>query len=284
MATTKHGAPRTTAKDLKTRCKSLRDQLIGQQLATAEEVAAVWPGGALNHGQGFTGWIETYAQLTRFAGRLEVSVETHSAAQSQQLEAVVRAASSRAPKPLALTVGDYAVHPKSAHTLAFLDSLEAVQRPLVRLMIDRAQDETLEPSELEALLPMTRSLAQRTWAWVLLTPGVGLPFDDFAPIDPPVWTKELTPEDLLAIYFAHRELHAEAVAIMSAAIPRDGGPAQSRLSLSGFLTGYASEHGLPPSQLMRQWSLPESVAAALASAESHRVAEENAKAKRRDDA
>ncbi|GAB1344793.1 hypothetical protein [Gemmatimonas sp.] len=280
MAATKERGHRTTAKELRARCRSIREQLIGQQLATAEEIAAVWPGGESNYGLGMTGWIECYAQLTRFAGRLETSGAAQSAAQSAQLESVVRAASSRAPKPVVLSCGDYAVHPKSAHTLAFLDSLEAVQRPLVRLMVTRAQDETLEPGELDALLPMARSLAQRTWAWVLLSPGVGLPFEDNAQLVPPAWTEQLTPEDLLTIYFAHREIHAEAVAIMSAAIPHDGGPVQSRLSLSGFLTGYASEHGLPPSQLMRQWSLPESVAAALASAEAHRVADENAKAKR----
>lgn len=263
--------------DLKARCRALGRDLVGQQIATADEVTAQMPGGQENPLAGLAGWIECYAQLTRFAGRLEA---TGSKNDDAQLEAVVRAASTRAPVPLALSCGDHAVYPKSAHALAFLDALDAVQRPLMRVLVARAQDDALESTELDVLLPMARSLAQRTWAWVLLSSGVGLPFDDAAPIDPPAWTMELTPEDLLAIYTAHRRLHADAVAIMSAAIPREGGVAQSRLSLSGFLTGYASEHGLPPSQLMRQWSLPEAVAAALASAEAHRVADANAKARR----
>ncbi len=268
---------RTTASKLKSRCNSLRQQLGAYPEISQEELKDVWPGGKENPSRGFAGWIECYAQLLRLTGMV---FRKEPEGGGEELEAVVRAASSRTPTQVILSVGNHAVYPKSAHSLAFLDSLEAVQRPLIRLMVDRAQDETLSPNEVDALLPLSRSLAQRTWAWVLLSPGVGLPFDDNAPLDPPEWTAELLPEDYLAIYFAHRELHAHSVAIMSAALPKEGGAVQSRLSLSGFLTGYAAEHGLPPSQLMRHWSLPEAVAAAVAASEAHRVAEANANNKR----
>lgn len=268
---------RITAAYLKGRCKELRSQLSSYQSVSPEELKDVWPGGAENPARGFSGWIKCYAQLHRLVGTVFRQEPEDG---GEKLEVVVRAASSRTPTPVILSVGNHAVYPKSAHSLAMLDSLEAVQRPLIRLMVDRAQDDTLTPNEVDALLPLSRSLAQRTWAWVLLSPGVGLPFDDNAPLDPPAWTADLLPEDYLAIYFAHRELHAQSVAIMSAALPKEGGAVQSRLSLSGFLTGYAAEHGLPPSQLMRHWSLPEAVAAAVAASEAHRVADANAKQNR----
>ncbi len=70
---------------------------------------------------------------------------------------------------------------------------------------------------------------------------------------------------------------------MASAMPREEGE-RSRLSLSGFLAGYASQHGIAPSHIMRRWSLGEAIAAATAAAESHRVSEINAKRKQREGA
>jgi hypothetical protein len=272
-----------TAKTLRTRCNALREQLLGQQLATAAELAAVWPGGPENGLTGFDGWIACFAQLTRFAGRLE-ALSSRQAPDATLLENTVRAAAARQPVSVTLSIGDRLVYPKSAWALSWLDSLDAIMRPVARLVTELADTQGAPDEELRGLTALTQGMACRTWAWILLTEGVGLPFPSEGVIDPPEFTEHLLPEDYLAIFVAHRKLHFEAVAIMAAAMPDEERTERSRLSLSGFLSGYASEHGVPPSHLMRRWSFPEAMAAAVAAAEAQRVAEANAKAKRREGA
>jgi len=121
----------------------------------------------------------------------------------------------------------------------------------------------------------------RLWVWVLTHPGCGVPWDgDDAPLDPPAWTLDLLPEDLLLIDRAHRLVNAERLRIMTAAFPaaEDGGP-PSRLALGGFLAGYAHEHGVQPATLVRRWSLGEVFAASIAAADAHAQAEARAQAK-----
>lgn len=268
-----------TAPGLKARCRGLREQLEKQGVATAEEIARYWPGGSVNRYTGYDGWIECYAQLVRLAGRLERQTQTASQA-DDKLEATVRAAAARQPIPVALSIGEYAVHQKSAYALAFLDSLEAASRPLAALHASLIDGSTEADQTLRAMPDLVAITAWRTWAWVLCTPGVALPFGDVGAIAPPAWTADLLAEDYLLIWTAHRRLHYEATAIMANAMASDGGPERSRLSLSGFLAGYGAEHGIAPSVLIRRWGFPEAVAAAVASYESHRVATANAEAER----
>lgn len=267
-----------TGTALRARCRSLREQLLGQHIATAEELAGVWPGGPENALQGFDAWIECYAQLTRFAGRLERAATSET--DHTLLEATVRAAAARQPVPVALSIGERLVHPKSAWALSWLDALDAMVQPVARLATELATV-VEDPEELRGMPALAQGLALRTWAWILLSEGVDVPFPADGAIEPPEYTAALLPEDYLAIYVAHRRLHFEAIALMAAALASDeaAGPERSRLNLSGFLAGYASEHGIAPSHLMRRWSFPEALAAAVASAEAHRVAKANAKAK-----
>lgn len=270
---------------LRARCQELRTLILAptSPLASAEEVRAIWPGGADNRRRGLDAWIECYAQLARIAAR-EEAIAASRADASQQLDTVVREAAARQPVPVTLTIGERAVYPKSAWALSWLDSLDAVMAPVVRLSdeVIREAEALPEGETLDALRAMpalAQGMAIRTWAWILLEPGVGLPFPDEGAIEPPDYTAQLQAEDLLAIYAAHRQMHHTAIAIMASAMPREAGGERSRLSVGGFLASYASEHGLQPSHVLRRWSFPEAMAAAVASYESHRVAEANAKRK-----
>lgn len=277
---------RYTVPELRRRCQELRALVRAPRspLASEDEVRGAWPGGEHNPDHGLDGWIECYAQLAAFSARAEAR-ELRRAEASEQLEAVVRAAAARSPVAVTLSIGDRCVYPKSSWALAFLDSIDAAVAPVAGLandIRDALQGDTDADATLGALRGMpalAQGLAWRTWAWILLSEGVELPFPDEGVINPPAYTAQLLPEDYLRIYLAHRTLHADAIAIMAMAMPSEPGE-PSRLSLSGFLAGYASEKGVAPSTLMRRWSFPEAMAAAVSTYESHRVAEANAKRKR----
>jgi hypothetical protein len=267
-------ARRFTRTGLTNACRELRDTILAEQLATPAECAAVWPGGAENSDRTLDGWIYAYAQLSRLFGRLEL--RSQAGADDARLEQEVRRAAARQPISVGLSVGERLVYPKSAWTLFFLDALDAIVRPIAELQLALGD---ADPQDLRGQVPLLQGLAWRTWAWILTAPGVDLPFPDDGPIDPPAWTAELLEVDFVRLYAAHRKLHLESSLIMGTAFPSEDGE-RSRLSLTGFLAGYASEHGIPPSDILRRWSMPEALAAAIASAEAHRVAKANAERER----
>lgn len=228
------------------------------------------PGGGSNPDRGMDGWIEAYAQLRSFARRLETQSRTSTS--DDELERAVWRAASRAPVPVELSVGSHCVYPKSAWALWFLDSLDAIARPLAELTLEIAEADP----DVRGMPALAQGLAWRTWVWILTHADVGLPFDDEGAIEPPAWTADLIAEDFVAIYLAHKALHYDASAIMGQAFPREQGE-KSRLSLSGFLAGFASEKGLKPSDMFRRFAMPEALAMAVSAAEAHRVAKANAK-------
>jgi len=262
-----------TARGLRQRCRGLRTAILEQQLATDAEVSACWPGGGDNADRGYDGWIECYAALKSFARRIEQQDQS-TAAMRDALAAAVRRAASRASVPVELSVGTRHVHAKSAWALWFLQSLDDTVRSVAVLAGELT--EIAEAEELRGLPALTNGLAWRTWAWILTTEGVGMPFADAASMTPPLWTEQLLTEDYVALYLAHRSLHHDDIALMAGAFPSQGGE-RSRLDLGGFVAAHANEHGLRPSEIIRGWALPEVYAAAIAAAEQHRVAKANAK-------
>lgn len=200
------------------------------------------------------------------------SIETE--AMRTALARAVRRAASRETVTVELSIGKRAVSPKSAWTLWWLESLDATAQSIARLANELF--DIPEASELLGFPTITQGLAWRTWAWILLSPGVGLPFSAAEQIDPPDWTMHLLPEDFLAIYKAHRTLHLEDSVAMAAAFP-SANREQSRLYLGGFLSSHANDAGVAPSDIIHGWSLPEAFASAVAVAEAHRVSIANAK-------
>lgn len=262
-----------TAQGLRHRCRSLRASLIDHRVASDDECAAVWPGGAENALAGYDGWIQCYAQLTRLAGRQEREDDTEGL--SEALAVAVRRAAARAPIAVALSIGSRNVYPKSAWALWFLQSIDNVVSVVAAIADDLASLD--DAPDLRGLPALTQGLAWRTWAWILTHDDVGLPFETAAEIEPPAWTEQLLSEDYLALYAAHRTLHLSDIGLMAGAFPREPGKATSRLDLGGFLAGFANEHSVRASEIVRQWSLPEVFASAIAAAEAHRVATANAK-------
>lgn len=269
-----------TVSGLRRRCAELEHLLLHptRPLASSEEVRAAKPGGADNPYQGHAGWIECFALLKGYMRRIEVR-ETQRDGTEAQLEAIVRDAAARKPIPVELSIGTRHVHQKSAWALHYLDSLEALVRPLFDMAKWAAERVDDEAQELKAFPDLLHGTARRVWAWILLHEGVGLPFGDTDDVEPPAWTAELLHEDFAPIYVAHQQMHHTSVMTMALAMQGGAQPNESRLKLHGFLAGYGQEQGIRPADMVRQWGYPESVAGAFAAFEAHRVAEANAKAK-----
>ena len=241
----------------------------------AAEVAAYWPGGAQNPEKGRGGWIFCYANLV---GMLRVADLGEGASDSQGDAAVARALAAE-PQTVTLCSGEAVqVYPKSYHALRWLDTLDRAVRDWTALAGSLHPD---APDELKllALAPLAESLAVRVWAWILTAGSpaspAALPFDEAVTSDPPAWTTQLTPEDLLTIARAHANVNGHRLRIIAQAFPSDT-KAPSRLNLSGFLGTAAQELGQRPFDVFRHWSLGEAFAQAATAAQASREARERA--------
>jgi hypothetical protein len=257
------------------RCRILRHSLLARGVPEAQ-LDALWPG---THPErdpaSVDAWVQTWGDLRVALAREEDQRTTRDA----HVGAVVAESLAKESEPVALSVpgGPWAVYPKSYHTLRFLDMLDATLRLVSqRCMAVAGEDDALEAI---ALAPLLESRAVRLWAWILTHPGTGLPFDETeADPEPPAWTREIAPEDLMTLASAHLTVHAKRLALMSDAFPaEEGGP--TRLSLAGFLGTQAAELGVRPADLMRSWSLGEAFASAITSAQAAREARAHAEQK-----
>src|SRR5690348_13232097 len=77
-----------SASEIKERCRGMRQTLTVRALATPEEIAAYWPGGAENQEKGKGGWIYCYANYVGFLRRAEARKPTSATADRVMLEAL----------------------------------------------------------------------------------------------------------------------------------------------------------------------------------------------------
>ena len=278
-----------TGSEIKKRCKLLRQQIVDYKLASDEECATYWPGGAENPYRGYDGFIWCFAQFTRLCGRDEEATKRQDSEHMEGMLAEAVAAAAAA-TPVAVDCSDGEtrnVYPKSYVALELLEGLAAVvertRAIAARALVDMG-DGVTDDVALQTLLPVTRSRAVCVWAWVITTEGPGFPWDgDAEAVEPPQWTAALAPEDLLALHHAHQTVNRSRLSIMAAAFPADPGE-RSRLGLGGMLASYAHEKGRPPREVMRLLSVGEAVAGAIASYETGEVARRNADARAKEQA
>jgi hypothetical protein len=251
---------------LEERCRMLRASLRARGESDAD-LDALAPGGARNQlSDPFGAKLRWYALLE---GRLAF-VDWKREEERARAEQALAAALSNEPEAVTLTSGTVlAVYPKSYHALAWCDALD-------RALADATQKAVeLEDLEVTTAVPLVTSLATRLWAWILTCREPGLPFDEGAPPEPPAWTHDLTPEDLLALLRAHVLVNRQRIALVASLFPPDR-EAASRLSLSGFLGTVAQELGHRPSDVLRRWSLGEAFAQAVVAAQAAREARQRA--------
>ena len=253
------------------RCRAYRGSLLASRTATAEELDAVWPGGARNAFRGRGAWLWAHAQCHAFLARRE-----RLRAQPEHWRALNEAA---ARKPVEVVCSDGTrrrIHPKSLSALSFLDGLKA---DLVQVLEARAlamQAEEVEELQAYFLTTVLSAQSYLLFAWVVTHPEPGLPFDVMGEMpELPEWLHTLTPEDIVAIVGAHIEVNRTRLALVSALLPEQ--PGESTLSIEGWVAAYAAEKGLETPTLLSRWSLGELYAAHVSSSVAMREARERAK-------
>lgn len=256
--------------DLRERCKRLRAHLADSGTATLEELKAYWPGGDENQEPRKGAWIFCYAQLIRMQGRTERLRNADDVWQRALDQAL-----ADEPKRVDLTCGTFHVYPKSAHALLTLDALDASLLGSIEAAAPALEQGGAAAEAVRALFPRLQSIATRVWSWVITEPDPGLPFNDDTELEPPQWTGELAPEDLVALWLANRDVNGRRNATLAEAFPGDGGP--SRLTLGGFVGSYAHEKGGDAKFLWRRTSIGQLYAKSLSATIAFKEAEARAK-------
>lgn len=267
--------------ELQRQCATLERECTVAGVA-AELLAGERPGAGENPDPGPFGWLRYFKFLHRThatAGRAASPAGELSAALVDDV-----LAASLADEPIVVTCSDgerRPVYPKSYHALRWLDALDASLRLNAQCALACAELADGHELKVAAMAPLVESLAVRLWLWVLTHPEPGLPFDegDRDP-QPPAWTGQVTPEDLVAFQHAHVEVHRVRLAILGQALPPDPAAGTSRLSLAGFVGAAANEVNAPRREVMRQWSLGSLFASAVASARASKEARDRADARR----
>ncbi|HNB58681.1 MAG TPA: hypothetical protein PK308_00110 [Phycisphaerales bacterium] len=271
------------AEGLQAQCTALRE-VLGDGVATPQELADYWPGGAENPEADPLGrWIYCYAQYSRMAGRLDPQKTDADIAKA---EADVLAALRHAPVPVELvrTVRGkpvrVEVHPKSFETLLHI---EARDRELGRLC---EALEGLQGLPAKAQARWGRRLAaeiayqQQVLCWIVTHPGPGLPFPGGkdAPAVPKRF-RDLEAQDCVSILRAHRRVAVVRLGRIADLI--GGGKASGkRQSWASLGATAASELGVSSRALLRDWTLESWIAQLSLTADAKAQAVEAAKGKR----
>lgn len=245
---------------LRQRCTDLRETLTRAGLASDEEIELYLPGGRENREPPPGDWIYCYANLVGMLRREETPAERVS---REDAEAAVLAALRDQPEPVELlaTAEDgrprvVHVYPKSFDALCHIIARD---RELLKLA---AAAHALTESGLPENVEWGRrvmdeiSYQERVMAWILTTPGAGLPFSPETSPAPPDDTKALEPADLLAIMRAHQRVNGARIGqvgdLLSRGRPgrRGRGPTWATLAATA-----ASELGVSTRVLLRDWAL-----------------------------
>lgn len=266
---------------LRERCGSLERELLAQK-TTPAVIDDIRPGGASNPATDAYAWLKFLQRLVALHAGTG-SGTAPAKANDAEIEDVL--ADALADEPESVTCADgstHLVYPKSYHALRFMDFLDArLQLATSAAQAIAAAGSSREGARAPLFAPLVESLTVRTWLWILTTPGPALPFDDGQEDpQPPAWTTQIAPEDLVRFLRAHHSVNARRLAFLSRAFPPDSASGDGRLSIAGFLGSFARETGRKPRDLMRRTTLGSLFASAVTAADAHKRARDAARKER----
>lgn len=268
----------------------LAEHLIREQAISDAELAAHTPGGVNNpstdaHGwRAFDRWLQRkhavmVFQQERQGGNFsdgdDLALVDVLRGAPQEITCVARVSDEDGAPPLRVKV-----FPKSFHALievAQIDKVVAWQAA----HLERLQDEE-GAADLDLairLLPEIATLYQRL-AWIVCTPGCGLPYDeaDTAPALPE-WVKRLDVADFYRINKAHHAVNEMRLLHLRQLVSvKTGDRTKDRPQWTVFFAMASEALKIRPETLMRDWSLAEVLLMYQASNHAKAEAQERAKA------
>ena len=253
-------------KALQERCRVIEGTVRSRSLASAEELAAVRPGGGENPGHGLYQEVRHFGHLCGFLERDERSDPKQRAA-----DAALSAALLELPKPLEVVTRNadgsttpWKVYPKSFRVIVDCDVRDRVLQALA-LRLDSLQ--SIPPDRLTAgiaedLDRLSRELTRQMGmlAWIATSPGPGFPYPEGADPepDPPQEVADLDPWDLWQVASTWHKVNAERLemteVLLSPQRPnsKDG---RQRPSWAVLFSSVGTDLDIDPARLMRDRSL-----------------------------
>jgi hypothetical protein len=247
-------------------CQQYRQDLLVRQVATADEIAACWPGGADNNDKSTWGWVRCYGSLRVMVARL--SPAERAAAEAQRKQQVLDALSDT-PETVELSGGvTRTVYAKSDVALGMIDGLN---RKLAAIVDDASVlrlVDTAEAIDLCIRAHSEQSFLQRVMAWIITTPGPGLPFPENAiEVELPDEYASLTPIDYYILAEAFQRVNILRLAMLS-----DSRTPGKRPDWPVYWASVSGDTGIPVPRLRRDQSLASLLATNAERARAHREA------------
>jgi hypothetical protein len=247
-----------SVRGLKERCELLQTDLEARRLATAEELAAYWPGGKNNTAEPGRGqWIFCYANFVRFRGRSE-----HREAAASGAEGVALAILAIEPEVIATSglplgaPGPLAVHQKSLWALGHLAAHDTVLAQLQAGVA--ALRGSREPADVKLVAQAQARIAEELTlcVWAALHPGPLLPWDPNGPLpEAPDWVRSLDGYVVLRIQRAYQRVNGTnlaAIRVLLAPDPDAGGGDTPLTLFAGILSGTKADLGFTPERMIRE--------------------------------
>lgn len=250
----------STVEGLQQRCETLRRVLSDSPgLCTPAELADYWPGGAENLNTELTGWIYCYANLLRFWGRDEGEQRR---AKDDADRLVLEQTLAGKPEAVDLDRVDDTghrasvnVYPKSMYALQHAMDRDVVLRHLAEQyhLLDRLNTPTA--GELQGRCLVEMGYQQRLLVWLVCSEAPGLPWpDENNRPDPPDWTGELSPLDVVKVVQAHRRVNGTNLQVAAAILGlerADDGTTKEPMSWATLMASLPKYLGKTTRALMR---------------------------------
>lgn len=267
---------------LQEKCTGLRDGLVEGNTATAEEVAEVWPGGALNPGRNLKAWITCSNKLHAICARIALKM-SRGLENDAERKAAILAALADTPETVTLAgltedgEPQYAtVYPKS-----YVALLEIHKRNLMLGVITDGlgllrERGTADDLELIARIFDEQTYLQRVLAWIATTPGPGLPFGEQTPNPtPPALYSSWHPTDFYAVAAAFQRVNVLRLTLLD-----QSQRSESRPDWSVFFAMLAGDNR-PTPVVMRDTSLAVVLSQAAERSRGHQQATATAERQRK---
>jgi len=276
--------------ELEEQCKRFEQVLTARKLATSAEIDPHRPGGPENPDSGPRGWLHFYGELRAIHTRGDAmvaaarTIEDMAAADGRGLELFANKPETVRCVGLGGEAGKvYQVHPKCLGALILCHERDERLQWLA-LRLDELQRRGTA-ADLDLVERVDEEMLKNLCliAWVVTTPGKGLPWDRLAQVpEPPEEFRQLDLPDLLAIHHAHMVVNGLRIEMVRRSVlgrrTLESGPADSMPRWTTFVGQAAMRLNTRADAVMWDWTLAELLLAVATSAEVERRAYEHAQA------